>query len=101
MLQHTNCNSTDVLCVKAQLTWAGVDIEKLAPCTSGKKQMLKISETSCKKRETQVYTPGLLFRRPEENVLLLFSESLERNIVMMNFICIGIPISASDEKIVN
>lgn len=57
-----------------------------------------ISKT-LQKRETQVYTPGLLFRRPEESflLLLLFSESLERNIIMMNFICTGAPISMFDE----
>jgi len=25
--------ATDVLCVKAQLNWAGVSTEKLSPCT--------------------------------------------------------------------
>lgn len=56
---------------------------------------MNISKTLAKK--AQVYNPGVLFRRPQEN-LLLHSENLEGNTVMMNLICIAILISLFYEK---
>lgn len=60
------------------------------------KNTINTSETLAKK-EAHVYSAGVLFRRLQEN-LLLYSENMEGNSIIMNLICIGILISLSDEK---